>query len=47
MLKYYQMTTMNYIGYLPIGALIKYNWYYTKKPSQKSEICNRCETISS
>jgi hypothetical protein len=21
------MITMNYIGYLPIGALIKYNWY--------------------
>jgi len=25
--KYYLMTTMNYIGYLPVSALIKYNWY--------------------
>ena len=31
------MTTMNYIGYLPIGALIKYNWYYSIKAMKNQE----------
>jgi len=39
MQKYYQMTTMNYIGYLPISALIKYNWYYLPGRRETHEVC--------